>query len=155
MFKVIKKGIPYVIAIILSVAIMFVVNFANKYQIAPISIYKVYLDGKSIGNIKDKNELEDYINDEQKDIKDKYNVNKVYIPSGVNIQKCNTYEKEILTAKQVHNLIKEEKPFTVKGYKIKIKPIMKLDGVGDEVKAEKYSYSGSLVFDKSIFKYIK
>lgn len=122
MFKVIKKGIPYVIATILSVAIMLVVNFANKYQISPKSVYKVYLDGKSIGNIKDKNELEDYINDEQKDIKDKYNVNKVYIPSGVNIQKCNTYEKEVLTAKQVHNLIKEEKPFTVKGYKIKIKP---------------------------------
>ena len=39
--------------------------------------------------------------------------------------------------------------------KIKIKPIIKLDEISNEVKTEKYSYSGSLVFDKSIFKYIK
>ena len=39
--------------------------------------------------------------------------------------------------------------------KIKIKPIIKLDEISNEVKTEKYSYSGSLVFDKSIFEYIK
>lgn len=39
--------------------------------------------------------------------------------------------------------------------KIKIKPIIKLDEISSNIKTEKYSYSGSLVFDKSIFKYIK
>ena len=122
MFKLVKSVIPYLVAIIIAVCIMTFVNFADKYQISPKGVYKVYLDGKVIGNINDKKELEDYINDEQKDLKEKYDVDKVYIPSGVNIQKCTTYEKEILTAKQIHNLIKEEKPFTVKGYKITIKP---------------------------------
>ena len=122
MMKIIKKGILYLFSIVLALAIIFFVNFSNKYQLSPKSVYKVYLDGNPIGNIKYKRELEDYINNEQKDIKEKYNVNKVYIPSGVDIQKCTTYEKKILTAKEVHNIIKKQKPFTIKGYKITIKP---------------------------------
>lgn len=122
MIKVIKTGLMYIFAVILAVCIVMFVNFTNKYQLKPKEVYKVYLDGKVIGNIKNKEELEDYINDEQKELKEKYNVSKVYIPQGVDISKCITYEKEVLTAKQVHNLIKEEKPFTVKGYKITIKP---------------------------------
>lgn len=122
MFKVIKKGILYLFSILIAFAIVFFVNFSNKYTLSPKSVYKVYLDGKSIGNIKNKKELEDYINEEQKDIKEKYGVDKVYIPSGVDIQKCTTYEKKVLTAKQTHNIIKKQKPFTVKGYKVTIKP---------------------------------
>lgn len=122
MIKVIKTGLLYVFAVALAIGIVMVVNFADRYQIKPKEVYKVYLDGKSIGNINDKEELEKYINDEQKELKEKYLVDKVYIPTGVDIQKCTTYEKQVLTAKQVHNLIKEEKPFTVKGYKITIKP---------------------------------
>ena len=122
MIKVIKTGLLYVFAVALAIGIVMVVNFADRYQIKPKEVYKVYLDGKSIGNINDKEELEEYINDEQKELKEKYLVDKVYIPTGVDIQKCTTYEKQVLTAKQVHNLIKEEKPFTVKGYKITIKP---------------------------------
>ncbi len=122
MMKVIKTGLIYIFAIALAVAIVMFVNFANRYQLNPKEVYKVYLDGKVLGNINDKEELEEYINDEQKELKEKYMVDKVYIPTGVDIQKCTTYEKEVLTAKQVHNLIKEEKPFTIKGYKITIKP---------------------------------
>ena len=119
--KVIKTGLTYIISIALAAAIVMLVNFANKYQLNPKEVYKVYLDGKEIGNITDKQELEDYINEEQTELKEKYDVNKVYIPEGVDIQKCTTYENEVLTAKQVNNIIKEEKPFTVEGYTITIK----------------------------------
>lgn len=119
--KVIKTGLTYIISIALAAAIVMFVNFANKYQLNPKEVYKVYLDGKEIGNITDKQELEDYINEEQTELKEKYDVNKVYIPEGVDIQKCTTYENEVLTAKQVNNIIKEEKPFTVEGYTITIK----------------------------------
>ena len=54
MIKVIKKGIPYVLAIGVACVIMLFVNFANRYQMTPKHVYKVYLDGKSIGNIADK-----------------------------------------------------------------------------------------------------
>lgn len=121
MMKVIKTGLTYVFAVAVSVAIVFFVNFANRYQLKPKEVYKVYLDGKVVGNVNDKEELEEYINEEQKDLKEKYDVDKVYIPDGVDIQKCTTYEKEVLTAKQVHNIIKDEKPFTVEGYKVTIK----------------------------------
>jgi len=121
MIKVIKTGLTYIIAIAVSAAIVFFVNFAHRYQLKPQEVYKVYLDGKVVGNVNDKEELEEYINEEQKDLKEKYDVDRVYIPAGVDIQKCTTYEKEILTAKQVHNIIKEEKPFTVEGYKVTIK----------------------------------
>ena len=81
------------------------VNLAHRYQLEPKEVYKVYLDGKVVGNVKDKEELEDYINDEQKELKEKYDVDKVYIPEGVDIQKWTTYKKELLTAKQVNNII--------------------------------------------------
>ena len=119
--KVIKTGLTYIISIALAAAIVMFVNFANKYQLNPKEVYKVYLDGKEIGNITDKEELEDYINEEQTELKEEYDVDKVYIPEGVDIQKCTTYENEVLTAKQVNNIIKEEKPFTVEGYTITIK----------------------------------
>lgn len=121
MIKVIKMGLLYLVSILIAFLIVSVVNFSTKYSIKPKDVYKVYLDGKVVGNINDKQELEDYINEEQKELKEKYEVDKVYIPTGVDIKECTTYEKEVLTAKQVHNLIKEERPFTVKGYKITIK----------------------------------
>ena len=61
MMKVIKTGLTYLLAILFSVAIVFFVNLANKYQLNPKEVYKVYLDGKSIGNVTNKQELEDYI----------------------------------------------------------------------------------------------
>lgn len=121
MMKVIKTGLTYIFAIALSCAIIMFVNFSDKFQLSPKNVYKVYLDGKEIGNVKDKNELEEYINEEQKELKEKYNVNKVYVPEGVDIQKCITYKKDVKTAKQINNIIKEKKPFTVEGYKVTIK----------------------------------
>lgn len=121
MMKVIKTGLTYIFAIALSCAIIMFVNFSDKFQLRPKNVYKVYLDGKEIGNVKDKNELEEYINEEQKELKEKYNVNKVYVPEGVDIQKCITYKKDVKTAKQINNIIKEKKPFTVEGYKVTIK----------------------------------
>ncbi len=149
MMKVIKTGLTYLLAILVSVAIVFFVNLANKYQLNPKEVYKVYLDGKSIGNVTNKQELEDYINEEQKDLKEKYNVDKVYIPAGVDIRKYTTYEKEILTAKQVHNIIKEEKPFTVEGYKVTIKS--NTEGEKDLI----INVLDRNVFDKSIKSVVK
>lgn len=121
MAKVIKTGLMYIISIALAFAIVFFVNFTDRYQLKTQEVYRVYLDGKAIGNVKEKQELEDYINEEQKELKEKYGVDKVYIPAGVDIQKYTTYDKKVLTAKQINNIITKEKPFTVEGYKVTIK----------------------------------
>lgn len=122
MIEVIKKGIFYLLVISVALLVTFIVAFIDRFQLEPKEVYRVYLDGKVLGNILDKQELEDYINDEQKELKEKFDVKKVYVPTGVDIKKYTTYEKEVLTAKQINTLIKKEKPFTIKGYKITLKP---------------------------------
>ena len=52
MFKVIKMGFIYVVSIALAGFLAFVINFADKVDLKPKDVYKVYLDGKQIGNIK-------------------------------------------------------------------------------------------------------
>lgn len=149
MMKVIKTGLTYIMAIAVSVAIVFFVNFSDRYQLKPNEVYKVYLDGKAIGNIKDKDELEDYINEEQKELKEKYSVKKVYVPEGVDIQKCTTYKKEVMTAKQINNVITEKKPFTIEGYKVTIK------SNSEEEKDIVINVLDEKMFDKSIKSVVK
>ena len=50
-------------------------------------VYDVYLDGELLGTIKSKSKLEKYIDSEQTGLKKEYNVKKVYIPNGIDIQK--------------------------------------------------------------------
>ena len=46
-------------------------------QSTPQTVYRVYLKGESLGIIKSKTELEDYIDKKQDEIKKKYNVKNV------------------------------------------------------------------------------
>ena len=61
----------------------------------PKEVYRVYLKGKTIGYIKSKKELENYINNEQEKLKKRYKVDAVYIPEDVNIEKEITYYNKI------------------------------------------------------------
>ena len=58
MMKVIKTGLIYLAAVTVSVLIVMFVNLAHRYQLEPKEVYKVYLDGKVVGNVKDKEELD-------------------------------------------------------------------------------------------------
>ena len=58
------------------------------------NLYQVYLGGKKIGTIKSEQELHDIIESEQQEIKDKYEVAKVYSPSGLDIQPITTYKTD-------------------------------------------------------------
>ena len=55
------------------------------------NVYRVYLNGESIGLIENKKDFEEYINKEQEAIKKKYNVDHVYIPNGLKIKPETTY----------------------------------------------------------------
>ena len=93
MLKVIKTGLVYVLSIAITIVLAMYVDLIDNYQLHPNNVYRVYLDGEVIGNIKNKEELENYINNEQKELKEKYDVDKVYVPTGVDIQKHTTYKK--------------------------------------------------------------
>ena len=69
----------------------------------PQKVYRVYLKGDSLGIIKSKTELEDYINEKQIEIKKKYNVDKVYIPSDLDIVKEVTFNNNITSVKSIYN----------------------------------------------------
>lgn len=115
----INKILGVCITILISIIVFF---FGVKIKVEgnPNSIYRVYLNGESIGLIEEKQELLDLIDKEQTEIKEKYNVDKVYPPSGLDIQNIVTYDKDISSVVNVYEKIKDKEPFTVSGYEVTI-----------------------------------
>ena len=87
----------------------------------PETFYKVYLDGKSIGLIKDAEEFYNLVNNEQAEIREKFGVDRVYPPNGFSIVRYTTHKPELSTPEDIYAQIKDEKPFTIPGYIIKLK----------------------------------
>ena len=107
---------------ILLTSLIFIMGIDRKsLKNNPITVYQVYLSGKKIGIIEDKNELYKLIDKEQEKIKKEYNVDKVYAPNDLEISKVITYEGEVDDVKDVYNIVKETESFTIKGYEITIK----------------------------------
>jgi len=101
--------------------------FKVSASIKPFVAYEIYIDGRSIGFIKNKVKLENYIDEEQKAIKEKYKVSRVYMPVGVKIQKRTTYFNNFRSEKEIYSMIKKAKLFAIDGYQITIhgkKPII-------------------------------
>ena len=112
------------ITIILSILIAFLCLLNEKYDYSfdeACQGYQIYLDGKEIGLIQDENELYNLINDEQQNIKDKYNVDYVYPPDGIDIIKVNTFDDDYMKVEDIYQKIENADDFTIKGYIVKIK----------------------------------
>lgn len=119
---------------------IFLISINKQKNSDPVVVYTVYLDGKSIGTIASKEDFEEFINNKQNELKDKYNVGSVYTPEGVEIKKNITYNNSVMTDEQVYNIIINSKKFTIKGYEIDI-------DYKDEEKEDRKIY----VLDKKIF----
>ena len=117
-----KSYIPVIISLVFSSIIIVVFSYFSTKNLNnyPKEVYNVYLDGKLLGTIKSKNELEKYIDSEQKNLKKEYNVKKVYVPNGIDIQKSITHSAKISTVKSIYNKIKIKKGFNIKGYVVTI-----------------------------------
>ena len=83
--------------------------------------YQVYLGGEKIGLISSADKLYEKINEEQKEIKEKYGVNKVYSPQSLEIQEVSTYKNNVKSIDEVYDEIKDLDPFTIEGYEVTIK----------------------------------
>lgn len=116
-----KVKVVFLTILAISLSIIFIVldNTENIYYGAK-EVYRVYLKGKSIGVIESKIELEEYIDNEATEIKEKYNTNKVYAPTGLEIKSEITYNDKIKTAKDIYEEIKNEQDFTIEGYRVTI-----------------------------------
>lgn len=100
---------------------LLVVGLANRNFEYAKKVYQVYLNGNKIGLIENSKELFALINEEQKEIKETYSVENVYPPNGFVIKEYNTYEDNVVSAKEIYEKIKNQDDFTVEGYTIKIK----------------------------------
>ena len=113
-----KATISLIIAVFL--AAVCTLGFGYKKVEEPVTVYKVYMDNSVLGIIKSKEELEKYINENGNYYKNKFGVNDVYAPNGLKIIKYTTYNNKVDSVEKVYNKIKENNPFTVKGYQITI-----------------------------------
>ena len=101
----------------------------------PVEVYQVYLNGKKIGLIYDKDELYNLIDTEQVEIKEKYGVDKVYPPDGLDVKKIYTYNRNIADVKDIYEYIKDKEPFTIEGYTATITYTeKKIEKEGEEAK---------------------
>lgn len=122
----------------------------NLAQTNPKQLYHVYLEGKSIGIIESKEELEDYIDARQEQLKIKFSVSKVYAPKGLDIVKELTYNEKISTVEEIYQKIEQIKgtsSFTIDGYTIKIEGVDKEEEDGIVEGKDQIIY----VLDKEVF----
>lgn len=120
-----KKGIIWVVFSILVSSGIFFVGYTKES--VPQELYHVYLKGETIGYIKNKDLLEEYIDNEQSELKEKYNVDKVFLPNDLDIEKEITYGEKVSSEKDIYETIKDIAPFTVSGYTITIKGLEEQD----------------------------
>ena len=142
-----KKSLPVILSILISFIIIVITSFSSKADESIEEVYNVYLDGKLVGAVNSKSSLEKYIDKEQQELKDEFNVDKVYIPNGIDIEKCVTHNAKILSEKEIYEKIKESKSFTIKGYVISIK--------SDDDKEIKVNVLKKNMFDKAVNKVLK
>ena len=114
-----KKVLTILLILLLSSVVAFL-GFSTKRNYQPKTYYQVTLEGELIGNIKSKGELERYISNTEKYIKEKFNVDEVYAPNGLEIKKIVSYDEKIMTVSDIYSLIQNKKPFTIKGYQMTI-----------------------------------
>lgn len=136
-----KWGFGIIVLTILVSLCIFIFSFMRNYNREASTVYTVYLDGKTIGNLSSKKSFEEYINEKEEELKKKYNVDTVYTPDGVEIKKNFTYDNLISTNDQIYNRIISNKKFTVKGYQINI----------DNPEVEDYEEKTIYVLSKDIF----
>ncbi len=117
----IKNTLISIFVALISCVLVFSVGFINRDTSNPEKVYQIYLDGEKIGLIENKDELYDLINQEQIEIKNRYDVDKVYPPKGFNIMEHATFNENVTSVQEIYNMIKNEKEFTVKGYTITIR----------------------------------
>jgi len=117
-----KWSISIISVIIILVSALFLVGFKLVNNKIPHELYAVYLDGTKIGVVESKENLENYINDMEQQLREKYNVSKIYTPKGVEIKKIITYNDKHDSNEYIYNKLVKEQNFTVKGIIIEIDP---------------------------------
>lgn len=117
-----KNKITFSIAfvVVLSILSIFLLGFKLTVNKTPEEVYAVYLDGQKIGIVKSQDDFDKYINTQEEKLKEKYHVDKIYTPKGVEIKKVVTYNSKYDSNESIYNMLVKQQNFTVKGIIIEI-----------------------------------
>ncbi len=114
-----KKGIAaFIVVIVAAISILLGFNYTKRYS--PNTYYKIYLSDEYLGMIENLEDLYKYIDSNNEEIKQKYNVKNVYVPENFKYQKIVTYNNDLTSVEEIYNLIKQKAPFTISAYEYKI-----------------------------------
>lgn len=115
-----KVIILTILALLLSGGVLFI---GQKSIASPMKVYRVYLDGKELGNVRSKEKLEEYIDKSQEELKEKYNVEQVFSPKNISIKEDRSFFAKLDEVEDIYKKIEESSAFTIEGYEIKIKGV--------------------------------
>lgn len=115
-----KLSIKVILLVIITISSIFLLGFKITEHKTPNEMYAVYLNGKKIGTVKSKDEFNHYINEQEEKLKQKYNVDKIYTPKGVEIKKIITYSNKTNTNEEIYKLLVATENFTIKGVVVEI-----------------------------------
>lgn len=142
-----KFSIGFMVA--LTLVGVFVLGFGYKTAPEPNNYYEVYLNDESLGTIRSEKELEDYIDENGAYYKNKFDVDKVYSPKGLQVRKLTTYSGNVSSVSEIYKKISKEEPLTIKGYEF----IIKKQTDEKNAEAEDTVTTQSIyVLDKNVFK---
>ena len=148
-----NKIISFLIVAIIGVG-LFVFTFTKKNYSKANEVYQVYLNGKKIGLITNKEDLYDLIDERQLEIKEKYGVKNVYPPNGFDIVKSYTYSDMVSDVDEIYKQIESVDDFTVKGYTITIHYTEEDEDTGEIPQDLKINVLNKKVFNDAIMNYI-
>ncbi len=135
-----------VIAMILSGVC--VLGFEAKKTPVPNNYYQVFLNDKLLGTITDKAKLEEYIDNNGQYFKNKYKVDKIYAPTGLQIKKVTTFSGDVDSVSDIYKKINKDASFTIQGYEMTIKP--KNDDDSEKKKPTKINVLKKDTFKKAV-----
>lgn len=150
-----KMSLGLIFIVVLTISSLLLVKFGIYDNKEPNELYAIYLGGEKIGTVKSKDDFNDYINEQEEKIKDKFGVDKIYTPKGVEIKKVITYKDDSDTNEKIYKRLVSSENFTVKGYVIEIKKESEefiKDDDGKEVVDVVEKVTTINVLDKDIFK---
>ncbi len=98
--------------------LVIVLGFQDSKTVYPESVYTVYLAGEKIGIIDDKEKFQTYIDEKAEEIKEQYQVDRVYQPATLEIVRNLTYAPNVASYEEIYTKIDE--PLTIEGYQITV-----------------------------------
>lgn len=148
-----KMSVSLILVIIISIASVFLLGFKLAKNKTPNEMYAIYLEGKKIGTVKSKDDFNKYINNQEEKLKQKYNVDEIYTPKGVEIKKIVTYSNKTNTNEEIYQLLVSSENFTLKGVVVEITK----EATEEEQKPEKITINllNKKLFDDAMVEIVK